>query len=444
MKTREFFLLLLIIAAGIVLTHYENGEMENWKVRWAWDGPFIRLGRAFTFEESGELLPPFSRTLEVVNEHGSVKVLGEARENMTVTLTKTVWRRKEADARRAAERLGLIIRNDGEKVIVSAGRPDLPLRNHETHLTLSVPEGLNVTVRNGHGRVKTFRTGDTVISNSHGRVEAGEVRGTLLLENRHGDVAAVDLSSDCSIRNGHAAVFTARVKGNLKIEHAYGPVTVEDVSGDVTVNAPHSRVTALRLAGTTAVDSSYQTVSLAHTGTVAVRGRHAVVALRSVRGVIDVSNSYGRTEIVDATGRVNILGRNMTVRGEGLTASEIEIATSYGDIILRNFSGRTMIRQKHAAVRLEPSSVAAGIRVEGQYAALELLWPAAARSPIECRARDGDIRWEISETPSLSRSNGLSLLRVFSDLEGMPPVLLSTTHADITVREASPAGEQEP
>ncbi|MBM3297814.1 MAG: DUF4097 domain-containing protein [Candidatus Aminicenantes bacterium] len=445
MKTREFFLLLLIIAAGTLLTHYETGEIENWRFRWEGDGwgPFLRTGKAFTFEEAGALPPPFSGALEVVNEHGSVEVRGGTEESLTVTLSKKVWRRNEEDARRAAESLGLILKDDGRTVIVAAGRPDAGLRNHETHFILAVPQGMKVTVRNAHGRVHVLRTGDTIISNSHGAVEAGEVGGSLTLENRHGTVSAADIAADCSIRNRHAGVRASRVKGNLKVEQAHSPVDAEDVSGEVTINATHSRVTGRRLSGSVKVDASFNTVSLTETGPALVRGRHTEIVLRAVRGGVDVSNSHGRTMVSEATGEVKIRGRNMPVRGEGLAASGIDILTSHGGVDLRNFSGRTTIRQKHAAVRLEPASIDGGILVEAEYAPLEFLWPAAARSPVECRARHGRVRWFLPQAPSQSTHNGVSLVRAFSDREGKPPVTLITSHADITVREGAGSARSE-
>jgi len=440
MKAREFFLMLLIIAAGVTLYHYETGEIENWKLhwRWDWDGPFIRLGKAFTFEETGELHPPFSRALEVVNEYGSVEVLGGPDERMTVTLTKKVWRRKEEDARRAAESLSLIVKDDGRKVIVAAGRPEIGLRNHETHFSLSVPEGMTVTVRNSHGRVRTLRTGETIISNAHGAVEAVGVAGTLTLENRHGDVEAADVAADCSIRNQHAGVNAVRIGGSLKVEHAHGSVTAEDVSGDVTVNAPYSRVTGLRLAGTVTIDCSFNTLSLTDTGAVQAKGRHVIVKLRGVRGDVDVSNIYGRTEVRDIEGRVAISGANTAVRGENLTCPDIDITTSHRGVDLRNFNGRTTVRQKHAAVRLEPASFAGDLRVEAVYSPVDLVWPSSARAPVECRTQNGAIHWKLAAAPSSSTSNGHSLLKAFPEEEGRPAVFLSTTHADITVREKAP------
>ncbi len=302
---------------------------------------------------------------------------------------------------------------------------------------------MNVTVRNSYGRVKTVRTGGTVVFNSHGAVEAREVGGAFSSDNSYEEVEVMDIAADCSIRSRHAGVTASRVQGRLRVDHSYGPVRLEDAAGDVTVNASHSRVTGLRLRGTVKVESSYTPVSLTDVGPALIKNRHSNVSLEGVRGDVDISNTYGRTEIRDVTGKVSILGRNMAVRGEGLTSSEINITTSYSGIDLRNFSGRTTISQKHAAVRLEPSSLTGDLRVEAAYSPVDLLWPASSRSPVECRTRNGKINWRLAAAPSLNTSNGHSLLRAFPEEEGRPAVSLTTSYADITVRQGAPAARRE-
>jgi DUF4097 and DUF4098 domain-containing protein YvlB len=439
MKAREFFLMLLIIAAGVLLYHDETGEIENWRPQWTWDwdGPFIRTGKAFTFEEAGELPPPFSPELEVVNEHGSVEVLGGPEPGLSVSLSKRIWRRKEEDARRTADSLNLVVKDDGRKVIVTVSRPDIGLRNHETHLTLSVPEGMKVSVRNSSGRVKTARTGETNISNPRGAVEAADVRGSLTSDNSNRDVEVDGVAADCSIRSRHADVSAARVKGALRVEHGYGGVRLEDIGGDVSVRAPHSRVAGLRLSGTVNVESSYNDVSLTDAGAAHIQARNADVTLRRVRGDVDVSNSYGRTEVKDTTGKVTLVGRNMEVLGMGWTSPGIIVSTSYRDVRIARFSGPATITHKHGAVRLEPSSLSGELRVEAEYSPLDVLWPSGARAPLECRTLNGRINWGLAEAPSLNTSNGHSLLQAFPGESGGPAVSLKTTYADITIRPSA-------
>lgn len=440
MKAREFFLMLLIIGAGVVLFHYDSGELENWTWSWEWEGSLFRTGHFYTFQESGEVPAPFSPALEVVNDHGSVTVMGGDGDDLSVELEKRIWRRKEEDARQIAESLTLGIKDDGQKVLVTVNDSAFRRRNFETHLTLSVPAGLKVTVRNSYGPVKIARTGDTVVDNPHGAVDASDVRGTLSSENSYEEVRVEGVASDCSLRGRHAEVTASRVQGRLRVEQAYGSVRVEDAAGDVTITAPHSRVTGMRLQGEVKVESSYNDVSLMDVGAARISCRNTDIRLQDVRGDVDISNTYGRVGVQEASGKVVILGQNMEVVGQDLSGPEISVTTSYRDILLSNFSGKTTVSQKHAGLRLEPSAINGDILVEAEYCPIELAWPSSSRSHVECRTRNARINWRLAVPPSLNSSNGQSLLKAFPQEEGKPSVRLSTSYADITVTEAPPAG----
>jgi len=441
MKTKEFFLLILIIAAGVILFHAETGRIEDLNIGWDpdWGDFFSGWGQEFTYQETREIEPSPAAALEVVNNHGSVEVQGNATDKISITLVKRIWRRKEAEARGTAESLQLIVQDDGQKVLVTTNREQVKRRRFETDFSISVPPGFKVTVQNSYGLVKAVQTGETTISNSHGEVMARDIRGKLSVQNSYEDVDVAGVASDSLVRSGHAEVVLRQAQGQVQVDHSYGSVRLEDIAGNVTITAPHSDIIGLRLAGTVKVESSYEPISLTETGSVQVDGHHSDLKLEAIRGDVGITDSYGTAELLGVTGKLTVNGDNLAVIGRRLEGPENSVSSSYQDVHLADFTGTTTVTLRHASLRLEPGLLVGDLRVEGEYCPIELAWPAGGRFPFASQTRNSEIHWELSTPPSFKSSNGVSVLKAFQEVTGKPLISLTTSYGDITVEEATAA-----
>ena len=443
MKTKEFFLLILIVAAGVILYHAETGRIEDLNFGWEWDpdwgGLFSSWGQEFTFQETREVESSPAAALEVVNNHGSVEVQGNATDKISITLVKRIWRKKEAEARGTAESLELIVQDDGQKVLVTTNREQVQGRRFETDFTVSVPPGFKVTVQNSYGQVKTVQTGETTISNPHGEVMARDIRGKLSVQNSYEDVDVAGVASDSLVRSQHAELVLRQAQGRVQVDHSYGSVRLEDIVGDVTVTAPHSEIIAVRLAGTVKVESSYEPISLTEAGSVQVDGRHSDLRLEGIRGDVDITDSNGTAELLGVTGKLTVNGNNLAVIGRRLEGPENAISSSYQDVLLADFTGKTTVSLRHAGLRLEPGLLVGDLKVEGEYCPIELAWPAGGQYSFASQTRNSEIHWELSTPPSFKSSNGISILKAFQEVTGKPLITLNTSYGDITVEEAARA-----
>ena len=99
MKTKEFILLILIIAVGVVFTHIYT---EKWDVVFGWEDGWFLDTEEFSFEESKILEPPFPSQLQVINEYGDIEIIGAEQENIQIQFTKRIRRRnRKAEPKRS-------------------------------------------------------------------------------------------------------------------------------------------------------------------------------------------------------------------------------------------------------------------------------------------------------------------------------------------------------
>jgi len=439
MKTREILLAALIIAAGVFVYYAQTGRLD-----FGGDGDvgiFFGRGEEFTFEESREIDAPLPREIEVMNSHGSVEIEGTETDKISVSFKKTIYRRNQGEARKVAGQLKMVVNREEPRLILATNRDDFRRKNFETHFRLSVPKGMPVLIKNSYGPVKASGTGKTDIANSHGEVETSETAGPLIIDSSYEDVVVRGSQADCQITSRHADVSVGRVQGELLIEHSYGEISLEDVNQKIKIDGAHSAVTGKNLKGDIEVGTSYEPISLTDAGPAKVRSHHSDIEARRINGPLEIEDTHARLRLDDVKGKLRVQGADLEISAGGVLAEDVWISSSYDNVRILNFTGKTTVLLAHGDLTLEPESVAGPIDVEATYSNIRFLWPAGEKFPFEARAKSGSIVWGLSDPPSLEQRDHESVARAYGDETGKPAVKLSTTYGDIRVEPKSGAAK---
>ena len=192
MKAKEIFLLIFIILIGVFITQVYTGEFH---FDLGWGDRFLFGYEKFVFEETEMIESPLPEELRIRNSHGSIEILGSDEENITITFEKRIWRKNESEAQEAAKQLKMFAELEDQALKISTNRQEFRRKNIETHFVIRVPEGMNVTVVNSYGLVRTERVGHTDITNPYGEVFASDIRGTLVVSNRYEDIEIEQVES---------------------------------------------------------------------------------------------------------------------------------------------------------------------------------------------------------------------------------------------------------
>ncbi len=437
MRTREIFLVLLIIGAGIFIYYAETGKLD---IQWG-SGDFFLFGKyeEFVFEESQDIAGPLPREVQVINAHGSVEVQGSATDKITIAFKKTIFRKSAEEARQVADKLKMIVDRKEPGMILSTNRDDFKRKNFETHFKISVPAGTEVLIKNSYGLVKAAKTGRTDISNPHGEVLASDIGGKLIVDNTYEDVNILGVLAGCEIKSRHSKITVAGVQEDVQLDHSYGEVNLRDIGKKVIVNGSHSQITTKNLKGAVEIESSYEKIDLTDAGPAVIRGHHCDIEARGIAGPLEITDNYAQVRLDGIKGNLTIEGTNMEITAASVFADEIFISTTYQNVELRGFKGKTTVRLKHGDLTMEPEAVTGPIEVDGSYAAVRFLWPAGSRFPFDALTKYGDIHWNLAEKPSLEQHNGQSVTKAFLDMMGKPLIKISTSHGDISVEEKTRA-----
>jgi hypothetical protein len=426
MKAKEIILLIFIIAAGVFFYHVQAGKIDI-----AWDDFIAWDFNEYTYQETQVIEPPLPASLKVLNTHGQVDVIGAETDRITFTFEKRIWRRDEEKAREVADQLHPVVTKGDAVVTITTNRSDFKKHNFETNFLITVPAGMGVDVTNSYGPVKADQVGETMIDNRHGEVTATNIRGGVVIENSYENVEVSGLQSSCTIRSQHSDISVKDVPGEVNIEGSYGEVKLRGQSQRATIAAPHTEVWVEDFSGPLEVRNSYEKIRLRNVGPARLEGNHSGVDAEGVTGSIEINDTYEPTVLKSIRGNLQINGQHISVSGRDIVGDTIYVSSSYEDIDLADFAGKTTILLAHGDITLSPLPLAGPLEVRATYAPITLFWPGEERYAVDAETKGSDIYWNIQGSVSTEEKDHLTIVRAFSEITDKPSILLNTTYGDI-------------
>jgi hypothetical protein len=436
MKFREVALVVILILAGLVLFQVKTGHW-NFDWDWGWDGDFGFLGKEVTAEVTRTIESPLPPAIEIENGRGWVEVRGGDQDFAQLTFKKVVWRRDEEEARQIADQLEYSLTATADKLTLATNRDDFRKKNFETGFVLTVPRSTAVIVTNGHGAVRVEGVREATVRNRHGEVYVSDIDGPCELETSYDDVEAREIAGSCRIVNKHDNVRAVSVAGDLSVETSYARIRVEDVGGRADLRGPNTDIEVLRVTGPVTVDASYEKVLLDEVGPAKVTGHNMAVTAGNIRGDLEIRTSYETVRVTGVRGGLVVEAHNSAVTATDVDGPAISVQTSYENVSLTDFSGETSVVCRNGNVTLQPRDLRYGLDARNENGRIDLVWPAGLRARIEARAKGGSVSWGLTDRPDVDQTNGISLLKAYSEELAAPLVYLSTEYDDIRIEEGA-------
>ncbi len=430
MKAREVFLLIVIIVLGVTFYHTYTGK---WNFNW--DEGFFFDTEEYTFTETKVLTPPFPQEIQVSNRQGDIDIQGSESENIQIQLVKHIRRRSEESAQEIADILHLVVGQDEARISVSTNREELNGHNFNTDFTLLVPEGMAVRIKNRYGRSEVSNLGNTDILNRNGEVKAWDITGNLTIQNSYEDIVVENVSKDCRVESRQSTISLSQIKGQTTVIHRYGKLELDNLEQNLVLDTTHVQVFGKNLAGPLEMEISYEKLTLIDVGKVSIRADNSPISIRNAWDGVEIQDRYAQIELEEIRGNVEVQGRDLGIHARALQGDSIVVNTSFRDIELIDFTGKTEITLSDADLSLKPANLTQPLDVKGSHCRITLYWPADTLAPIEAQTKNGEIHWELMQEPALNVTNGISILKAFLE-SGNPGVRLSTSYANITIKNS--------
>ncbi len=457
-RTGDIFGVVFVVAFGLASNQLSRAHfplLEDFRWDLPWPEGLETAGERFRFEVEDELPSEGLTTVEVENLYGDVQVKSGEAEKVEIRLVKEILGDTREEARDLSEQVLITLSSEEGTLRVTTNRSDLGERGRKlsTHLTLTVPEQLPVSVKNKFGRVlMTDRVAACTIQNSYGKVEVNSVEGDLSITNRYKSVEAKNIKGKVSVTNHRGSIDVSSVEGDLDLETEHDRLNVEDIQGQVMLRNSYGRVQVEDVAGLLHVDSTGCRVSASKvSGKVFIKSSHKRVSIRDLQGSLELESAYARVSLSRIEGPVNLKAAHCEVTATGLESgikiqgrgSEISlnkisgdtsIETSLRNVSVTNFSGALSVQNEFGEITLKiGEQPAAPITVKNSNGEITLLIPDRSNFKLSAQAVAGEILSDFGPEPEESEGN-VAFLRTTVG-EGGPQIELQTTNKRIRIKK---------
>ena len=459
-RTGEIFGVVFVVVFGLASSqlsraHFPLLEELRWDLPWP-EG-LETSGERFRFELEDEIPSEGLLAVEIENLYGDVQVKSGDAENVKIQLVKVVLGDAREEALEIAEQVLIVTTPEDGILRVATNRSDLGERGRKlsTHLTLTIPETLPVSIKNKFGRVlMTDRLATCSVQNSYGKVELNSIEGSLDITNRYKGVEVKNIKGKVSVTNHRGFIDVSEVEGDLDLKTEHDRLVVEDVQGQVTLQNSYGRLQVEDVSGPLHIDSTGCRVSASKVSDkVFIKSSHKLVSVRDLEGGLELESAYANVNISRIAGPVelraahcevtaNELEAGITIQGRGSQVSLKEISgdtsiqTSLRNVSVAEFSGALSVQNEFGEVSLKiDEQPAASITVKNANGEITLEVPERSNFKLTAQAVAGEIISDFGPEPEESEGN-VAFLRTTVG-EGGPQIELQTTNKRIRIKKQS-------
>ena len=108
--------------------------------------------------------------------------------------------------------------------------------NYRIDLTIEMPVGLNLAIKDGSGNIKLSNiNGELDIHDGSGSIEVADVKGKVEIHDGSGGIDITNVNGDTEINDGSGSISVKGLTGDLVITDGSGGIKAEDVKGDLDI-----------------------------------------------------------------------------------------------------------------------------------------------------------------------------------------------------------------
>jgi hypothetical protein len=386
MKKRDIFIVIVVIAFGVIYNAFESGDFTIDFEGCSYDSKSLMDKRSPNDFPLEEIIHEDIQTLEIENPAGSIRILksGEQDSKIRILPVVRVYHKRKSRAREIARdiKVSTRIKEDGGKKLLVTGLPneDFPYRRARILIKVYLPE-------------------------------PGEV--DLDLWNRYGDLEINECGKNITVnmKDGDMVVKRIGPEGNpVKIRHRYGKVTLLDIQRPVDLFSKYSRLkvgnvhslkldcsnaraTVSNVEKETNVDhASYAYLTMNNLHDVTVDARLTRIKLDDVKGQVRIKNSNQSIYLDNIEGNVFVKARDCRLKMDRVTADTVVVNNSYDRVQMNGLNAKTVdVVLKNGRLDMEFLKVEERINIKNKHSRITLKYPESLKPYFTIEVRHGDI-----------------------------------------------------
>lgn len=245
------------------------------------------------------------KELKVTNDYGDIKVVPTDNKSIRIEAEVSVKHNDEAKAREYIKDSVEI--KEGEITEISPKEPvDLnkkDISRAQIDFVIYVPKQVSLSA-----------------SNSFGDISAEGIGGKCIIDNKNGQIKAVNIGGDVDVENSFGDIEVSNVGGKAEIMNRNGEIQAENISGAAVIEGHFGDIEAKVIGGDAKVTSN-----------------NGQITVNDVNGKAELTNAFGDININRAKGGITVENKNGRIEAEAVTG-DAYVKNAFGDIYFRSMS----------------------------------------------------------------------------------------------------------
>ncbi|HET9912365.1 MAG TPA: DUF4097 family beta strand repeat-containing protein [Anaerolineales bacterium] len=358
-----------------------------------------------TAEESKTLKVDGPITLKVVDDAGSVTIIGADVDSVEVEVVKTAHAPTQARAEAELKKIKYDIKQSGDTITLRYTVPNIQTNipvnvtspNWETvDFIVTVPNETTVDVDAGFGDVSVSATdGNVNIINDFGDLTLQNIEGSVTVETESGQVNASSINAGSS---------------NIDLNSGFGNVSLEKASGkDILLDSQSGvlDMTNVRASGKVEMSTDFGDIlfNSGSANSLSVKTNSGKVTLDAltVRGALTAKSEFGEISLKQVKATSYDLQTNsgsITVDG---ASGKVKAHSGFGSVSVKNADSATLdLDTQSGSVDFEGSLGDGPHTVHSEFGNINIIIPADSALNVDLKTDFGSIKSDIPITVVLS------------------------------------------
>jgi hypothetical protein len=460
MKKREIFIVIVLIAFGIIYNSYKSGEFEiSFYEGCSVDSGSLLDKRSLTkfVQEEIRCSHDHIKKIEIENLAGSItvekhstvetkadsesEIENENKSEKTIRIVPAihVYHRDAAKAHEIHKKIKIETHiYDMVEAEESAGTGSKPTYK-KLHITVSPEESFPYRRVRVHFKLTIPESVELDLWNRYGNMEINGCGKNILLNGKYGDIWVRHIDSNLKIRHRHGNAAVEDIKDAVDLSSRYSKIKIRDVSG-LKLNCSHSRVFIAGVKKETDIDhAAYSVITMENSKKITLDGRHTKIKMENIEEGASVKNSHETIYMRNIKGNVQVKARHCKVVVKQAVSDDVVVKNSYGSVWCDEISAKNVdIMLNNGKLDIAFDRIEERINIRNRYSRIRLEYPGSLQPLFSIHVRHGDI---VNRTPVemaiLKERSGADVNA--STMEGKPEIIINTTYGDVFL-ETGPTG----
>jgi hypothetical protein len=421
MKKRDLFIVLVVLAFGLIYNYVESGEIRFY------DGcSFDNRGlidrnhpNSFKREELSYFGPGIGE-IEIDNKAGGIEVMKTDGKDIRITPEVRVYHRDKERAAEIEQEIRIKVRGEGSGKLGITLEPEdrFPYNRVRVFFKVSIPDSVELDLWN--------RYGDVTINGSGKKVT---------VDNKHGDVTVKHVDAALKTRHKHGNVVIRDVKGDVNLSSHHSRISVTDVGG-LKLNTSHARVYINGVKNETDVEyAAHCSFEMENGSGLTIAGRYTKMKIKRIEKGVKIANSHQSIYLEDINGDVNIKGRHCRIQMEKIIAGNVVVRNSYNYVGIDDLAAKNLdVLLSHGNLDVDCRLIEERINIKNKHSRIRISFPESVTPMLNAELKYGKLR---NETPaSYTILKERSRVRI-SSIEGTPQVIINNRYGDVYLKSNS-------